>query len=221
MIFWLIGGAAALYLLSKGGSGILGRILAPKLYQLTDADISTIAHHYHDGTNSYVIQDTNARYSLADAMHRSIQNLRIEAYVGDGFCQGVGVSKSVEADQAASNLAARAAQADPEPISHTILAITSKIFGFISAHHAAAIRKENAILCPLVPSLNSQYAYVEQQMRSGKFNGQQVIEAIDQIQQQAHSVIAEDSSSGALHAVGEEVDAVTEAFTLIVQRSGI
>lgn len=228
---WILIAIAAFFLLSKSGSlGSLGGLLAPSLYQLTPADISEIASHYHDGSNTFQIQDNNnpfigpgvQRYSLARAMQLAIQNLQVVAYSGDGFCQGIGTpdSKTVVTAEASQALA-KISASDPEPISHTILAIASKVFGFIGAHHAAAVQKENGILCPLVPRLNGEYAAVLQAMQSGQINGATVMVNVQAIQSQAHQVISTDSGSGALHAVGEEVDAITEAFGLIVKNSGI
>jgi|SRR5690348_3436726 len=228
-MLWILLAIGAFFVL-KGGGLSLGGLLAPALYQLTPADVQQIASGFHDGTNSFEIQDNNnpfigpgvQRYSLAHAMQLAIENLQVVCYAGDGFCQGIGQPDSK--DQVAaigSNALAQIAVRDPEPISKTILSLASEVFGFIGAHHAAAVQKENGILCPLIPRLNGEYAALAQAMRSGSLGGSVVMANARAIQSQAHQVIATDSGSGALHAVGEEVDAITEAFQMIVSKSGI
>lgn len=223
------------FVLEKGGlSSIpgLSALIAPKLYQLTTYDVQAIAGQFSDGNNSYEIQDFNnpytlsaygsSRYSLAQAMALAIQIQQVVCYAGDGYCAGVGTPDSqttVEAE--GSNALAQISASDPEPISKTILSLASKVFGFIGAHHAAAVEKENSILCPLVPRLNGEYAAVLKAMQSGQINGATVMANVNVIEQQAQQIIATDSGSGALHAVGEEVSAITLAFQKIVTESGI
>lgn len=252
---WILIAIAAFFLLSKSGSlGSLGGLLAPSLYQLTPADISEIASHYHDGSNTFQIQDNNnpfigpgvQRYSLAHAMQLAIQNLQVVAYAGDGYCQGTGANPAATGTDAISAISAgytaKASQvatslavsqqgvsaasdlsgiASAIPIVGAIAGIATAVFGFLSAHHAARVQEENKILCPLLPMLNGWYQYIAQQMRSGAWNGATVMTNVQAVQQDAHQAIAQDSSSGALNAVKEEVDAITEAFGLIVKNSGI
>lgn len=236
---WIVALVAGIYLLSRGG-GLSG--ITVNLYSLTSDDVNTIASHYNNGSSTFTIHDANGvSYTLGDAMRRAIANLQIEAYTGDNYCLGTGanpVQGDAIASMAAGNIAnatqiaaslahsataagaAASALGSAIPIVGTIVSAFTAVFGFISAHHAAAVALENKILCPLIPALNGSYQHVLAQMRSGT-SGADIMQAVETIQSQAHQVIAQDPGSGALHAVGEEVDAITEAFGLIVQKSGI
>lgn len=240
---WILALVAGAYLLSRTGALSSLGIAARTLYTLTSDDINTIASHYNNGSSTFTVHDAGGvSYTLGQAMHSAIANLQIEAYTGDTYCNGTGANP-VQGDaiagmaagqiatgvQVAESLAKSAgaavaqvggALASAVPIVGTVVSVFTAVLGFISAHHAAAVALENKILCPLLPALNGAYQHVIAQMRAGA-TGADIMQAVQTIQAQAHQVIAQDAGSGALNAVGEEVDAITEAFALIVQKSGI
>jgi hypothetical protein len=234
------GVAGAALLAAKSGALPIPGISAPTIYALTAADVQSIAQNYSDGRSNYVIRDTNASYTLAAAMATAIRTLRISVYTGDGFCSGVarpsgnsilaagqtvnlGTAGVAVAGSAISGGAAFAATTIGKalPIIGSFVGLFTGVMSFISAHHAAAVKLENQILCPLIPAVNQALANAEAAMRSGKANGQQTLANVAQIVQETEQVIAQDSSSGALHAVGEEIHAISDAFSLIVEKSGI
>lgn len=245
-MIWILLAIGGLYVLSQSKNPVTGQSSLsdavssitslvkprPKIYQLTDSDIRNIASHYHDGSNNFEVDGK----SLAEWMYLSIQTLSNQAYTLDKYCQGLtppagitpgkittlgseGTQIAGTIEQTITGTALKATSAIP--VIGTILSIGSLVFGFISAHHAAAVQKENQILCALLPQLNASWAYINSQMVSGAWDGPTVLANVQGLQTQAHSVISQDSSSGALHAVGEEVDAIVEAYSLIVQKSGI
>lgn len=237
-----------------GLAGVLGRLGlgnvassltgGPTLYTLSAADIQAIAAGYSDGSNDYVVHDTNATYTLAQAMASAIQNLQIECYIGDGYCAAVARpsgSSVLAAGLAASGVAVQGAEqvgnAAPTsatgivgalgsasnviPVIGSIIGIFAGVASFISAHHAQAVALENSILCPLIPAVNQALATVRANMVSGAWNGTQIMQEVEQIVTETQQTIAKDPSSGALHAVGEEILAIRDAFATIVTRSGI
>lgn len=233
----LIIGAA---LLAAWKTGLLNKLgvpfLPPNLYTLTQSDVEEIAGHYLDGRSTFKVNGI----TLGDALRLAIENHRIAAYTQTSkYCQGLvspaqvaggaGIAAMASGGVATSaGIASEMSSFTPAlqgigaiPIIGSIAAIGTAIFGFISHHHAEAVAKENKILCPLIPALNGQWQHIDSQISSGKLDGVSAQQAVLAVQQQAHQVIAEDSSSGALHAIGEQVDAITEAYQLILEKSGL
>ena len=247
---------AALWAFSQPGglSGVLGRLGlgqvagaitgGPALYTLSQSDISAIARNYPDGSNNYTVHDTNATYTLAQAMAAAIQNLQIMCYTGDGYCAGqtrpsgssvlsaglassqVAIAGATQIGDAASTdatgiVGTLGSLSNALPVVGSIIGIFAGVVSFISAAHAKAVALENSILCPLIPAVNQALATARANMVSGAWNGTQVMQDVEEIVTETMQVIAKDPGSGALHAVGEEVQAVRDAFQLIVTRSGI
>lgn len=243
MKFLLIGAAV----LAAWKTGLLNKLgvpfLPPNLYTLTPTDVEEIAGHYSDGRSTFKVNGI----TLGDALRLAIKNHRIAAYTETSkYCQGLvspaqiaggagiaamasggvatadGIATNMfEQSQQASNPSELTGFAKSLPIIGIIASIGTAIFGFISHHHAEAVAKENKILCPLIPALNGQWQHIDSEISSGRLDGPTAQQAVLAVQQQAHQVIAEDSSSGALHAIGEQVDAITEAYQLILEKSGL
>ncbi len=241
----IIGALAGGGLLLASKTGALASLTGgPKLYALTDADATAIQQNYGNGR----VSGGNGNFrvggqTFAQWMHQAILTLRVTVYTNDKFCQGAppsgasvlqlgitgagsAVAEATNIGNAASPLAGGltgflGSASNALPIIGTVIGIFQGVMSFIGAHHAAAVRKENAILCPLLPAVNQAFANLEAKMRSGALNGSQVNQEADQIVTETMQVISQDPGSGALHAVGEEVEAVRDAFALIVSRSGI
>lgn len=58
-------------------------------------------------------------------------------------------------------------------------ALLTKVFGAILGHHAAAIKKEQSILCAAVPAANDALAMIDQVLAAGQATPQQAIDALD------------------------------------------
>lgn len=273
-MIWIFLGIAVLYLLgSKNGtsggflatieSGLTGltseissvassvsgaAVINPaNIYTLSAQDIQTIGSQFSDFTNTYEVVDTNATYTLAAAMASAIQNLKIECYIGDGYCVAATGGAQYNylyppANPAPANMVPSVAQIASGGVS-TAVAITSDIsklatgavssvipfvgtvaqavLGFIAAKHAAAVTEENKILCSLIPQLNAWYAYIKTNFYAGAWSGADTMTIVQQVQAQAQAAIAQDTSSGALHAIGEEVEAITAAYQYIIEKSNL
>jgi len=245
-IIALLAGAG---ILIAGKSGRIPGLAAitggPTLYALTDADATAIQQNYQNGRT--VGGNGNFRVdgvSFADWMHQAILSLRITVYTKDTYCSGqarpTGTSVlqlgtgaagfAVTAGETVGNAASTTATgftgflgsaSSSLPIIGTVIGIFSGVLSFMAAHHAAAVKLENSILCPLIPALNQALANAEAAMRNGSANGTQTKAAIDGIVNETMQVIAKDPSSGALAAVGEQIHAVRDGFYMIVEKSGI
>src|SRR5487761_810685 len=227
----IIGGLAGLGVLLASKSGALTGSSAPKLYALTDADATAIQQNYENGrtrggNGNFRVDGT----SFADWMHQAILTLRVTVYTPDKYCQGTppsggsilqlgitgagsAVGYATDIGNSASPLAGGltgmlGSLSSALPVIGTVIGIFTGVMSFIGAHHAAAVRKENAILCPLLPAINQAFANLEAKMRTGAANGAAVNQEADQIVTEGNQVISQDPSSGALRAVGEEVEAV-------------
>ncbi len=85
-------------------------------------------------------------------------------------------------------------------------ALLSKVFGAILQHHAAAVKKEQSILCAAVPAANDALSTIDQVLAAGQSTPQQASDALDQVVSgfsQATSAIrkgADPASSGECNA---------------------
>jgi hypothetical protein len=226
-------------------TGALSSLTSPKLYALTEADATAIQQNYENGRTSggngnFVVDGV----SFAAWMHAAILTLRITVYTKDTYCGGVarpagstvlaaglagvgfGLAAAEQIGNSASTLATGivgtlGSLSSALPIVGTIIGVFTGVMSFMAAHHAAAVKLENQILCPLIPALNQALANAEAAMRSGQANGAQTKSTLDAIVNETEQVISQDASSGALQAIGEQVRAVRDGFYTIVQNSGI
>lgn len=60
-------------------------------------------------------------------------------------------------------------------------AAIAKVFGFIFSHHAAAVKKEQSILCAAVPAANDALQVIDQALASGQVTPQQAMGAVDNV----------------------------------------
>lgn len=247
LILVLIG--AGILVAGKSGAipGLAQLTGGPSLYALTDADANAIQQNYENGRT--VGGNGNFRVdglSFAQWMHQAILTLRITVYTADTYCTGQGprpagsdvlalgaLGAAGQLVQGATTIGDNASPlatgltgllgsaSNALPIIGTAIGLFTGVMSFIAAHHAAAVKLENSILCPLIPALNQALANAEAAMRNGSANGPQTKATIDAIVNETFQVIAKDPSSGALSAVGEQIDAVRDAFYLIIQNSGI
>lgn len=74
-----------------------------------------------------------------------------------------------------------AAAADPEPISKGILSGISTIFGVFGAHHAQAVKTEQATLCDVATTYNGYASAIEQAVASGQLTPEDASQALGQI----------------------------------------
>lgn len=245
-ILALLAGAG---ILIAGKSGAIPGLSAltggPTLYALTDADANSIQQNYENGrtvggNGNFVVDGL----SFAAWMHQAILSLRITVYTKDTYCSGqarpTGTSVlqlgtgaagfAVTAGESIGNSASTTATgltgflgsaSSALPIVGTLIGIFSGVLSFMAAHHAAAVKLENSILCPLIPAVNQALTNAEAKMRNGSANGTQTKAELDAIVDETMQVISKDPSSGALAAVGEQIHAVREAFYTIVEKSGI
>jgi len=85
-------------------------------------------------------------------------------------------------------------------------ALLSKVFGAILQHHAAAVKREQSILCAAVPAANDALSTIDQVLAAGQSTPQQASDALDQVVSgfsQATSAIrkgADPASSGECNA---------------------
>lgn len=173
---------------------------------------------YCDGISSEVAPASDAFTAISQGSVVTTQ--QIQQSLAATSASEESSTTEAEGEAIAAGVAGQVAKAGI-PVISQIAGFASAIISFIGSSHAAAVSKENAILCPLIPTLNGCYAYIKSQMTSGAWNGATILAAVTEVQTGAHTVIAQDSSSGALHAVGEEVDAITMAFQKIVAESTI
>jgi hypothetical protein len=230
---------------SAGGVGLTGYGFPSSVYTPTQADVNSICAQFTDCTNQYVVQDTNASYTLAQAMQKALATLLICCYVGDGYCVNVAggaaynylwavpagasttglgtldqinAGQTVSSTQVAEDISENLVQTIPV-VGQVIGQIANVVTGFLNAHHAQAVELENSILCALIPILNGFYTQILANLQNGIWTPAQCAELAVQVQSQAHTAIAQDSASGALHAIGEEVDAITAMYQLIAANS--
>lgn len=236
-------------ILIAGKSGAIPGLAAltggPRLYALTDADATAIQQNYQNGrtvggNGNFIVDGV----SFASWMHSAILSLRLTVYTKDTYCSGqarpsgtnvlqlglggagFAVAEGESIGNAASPLATGfvgtlGSLSSALPIVGTVIGIFSGVLSFMAAHHAAAVKLENSILCPLIPAVNQALANAEAAMRNGSANGTQTKAALDAIVDETMQVIAKDPSSGALAAVGEQIHAVRDGFYMIVEKSGI
>lgn len=60
-------------------------------------------------------------------------------------------------------------------------AALAKVFGIIFGHHAAAIKKEQSVLCAAIPATNDALSVIDQVLASGQSTPQQAMDALDQV----------------------------------------
>lgn len=117
------------------------------------------------------------------------------AYVpGTGACAGASLLKPTVANTAggiALSFVPAAFAAGPV-VGAIVLAgaAIAKVFGFIFGHHAAAIRKEQSILCAAVPAANQSLQIIDQALSSGQVTPQQAMDAIDSLVSGFRSAVA-------------------------------
>lgn len=247
--FAIIAALAGVGIFVAGKSGAIPGLSAltggPRLYALTDADATAIQQNYENGRT--VGGNGNFRVdgqTFATWMHQAILTLRVTVYTKDTFCGGqprpsgasvlqlgaggAGFAVNV-AEQIGNNASTTAtgfsgllgSASSSLPIIGTVIGIFTGVMSFISAHHAAAVKLENSILCPLIPAVNQALANAEAAMRNGSANGTQTKATLDGIVTETMQVVSRDPSSGALSAVGEQIHAVRDAFYTIIEKSGI
>jgi len=64
------------------------------------------------------------------------------------------------------------------------------LFPLLFGHHAAAVRKEQNVLCTAVPAANNYLQIIDDAVRSGKATPQQGIAALQSLQSDFHSAVA-------------------------------
>jgi len=117
------------------------------------------------------------------------------AYIpGTGACAGASLVKPTVANTAggiALSFVPTAFAAGPV-VGAIVLAgaAIAKVFGFIFGHHAAAIRKEQSILCAAVPAANQSLQIIDQALSSGQVTPQQAMDAIDSLVSGFRSAVA-------------------------------
>jgi len=55
------------------------------------------------------------------------------------------------------------------------------VFGLIFGHHAAAVKKEQSVLCAAVPAANNSFQAIDQAVQGGQFTPQQGMTALDSL----------------------------------------
>lgn len=60
-------------------------------------------------------------------------------------------------------------------------AALAKVFGIIFGHHAAAVKKEQSVLCAAVPAANDSLAVIDQAVASGQYTPDQAAAALDAV----------------------------------------
>ncbi len=60
-------------------------------------------------------------------------------------------------------------------------AAIAKVFGIIFGHHAAAIKKEQSVLCAAIPATNDALTVIDQVLASGQSTPRQAMDALDQV----------------------------------------
>lgn len=117
------------------------------------------------------------------------------AYVpGTGACAGANMLKPVLTSTVsglALKFAPQAFVAGPI-VGGIVLAIgaLSAIFSVVFGHHAAAVKKEQSILCAAVPAANQSLQLIDEAISSGQATPQQAMDAIDSLVSGFRSAIA-------------------------------
>lgn len=140
---------------------------------------------------------------------------------GTGECSASGVSTTVKLAQTASGLAltgttiglTAAGTFTAAALAPWTLGISAIIglFPIIFGHHAAAVKKEQSVLCAAVPAANNYLQIIDQAVQSGQATPQQGQSALDSLvsdfQSQVASIIhgADPMSSGECNAACVEL----------------
>lgn len=110
-------------------------------------------------------------------------------YTGGGDCnQRVGPQQTNVT--LASTFAAKAAQADPEPISKTILSVFSKIAGIFGANHARQVALEQNDLCQMSNQINQSLDVIDAQVQQGNLSLVDASSALSYLRQTAQQIVA-------------------------------
>jgi hypothetical protein len=122
------------------------------------------------------------------------------AYIpGTAECAATGVSSTLKLASTASGMAltglniANAAGVVAAPFTLGVsIAIDSiiGIFGVIFGHHAAAVKKEQSVLCAAVPAANNYLQIIDQAVQSGNATPQDGIHALDSLLSDFESQVA-------------------------------
>jgi len=102
-------------------------------------------------------------------------------YAGGGQCAGASMTKPAiltTASGMALKFAALTGPAAPFVIAGAAIA---GVFAFIFGHHAAAIKKEQSILCAAVPAANQALEIIDQALQSGQVSPADAIAALNNL----------------------------------------
>jgi len=121
----------------------------------------------------------NANFIEACLRYRGI--IYGQKQIGD--CGSV-VRQSPNSTMLASSGIRSAASVDPEPISGSILAGVAFITGIFGAHHAQAVKTEQATLCDVTKKANAAIPQIDAMVASGTISAQDGISYMDSSMQQ-------------------------------------
>ena len=214
-------------------------------YVPTDADITNIVNRYrgsHDKYWNYLFNTVKALQITSDLFNPASSFCQAVGYgstttdptgasplISQQLGQGVNEAMlGVNTVRAVGNLAEGASFATSAvgsalkavPIVGAVITPFLMAFNFISQHHAAAVKKENLIACPLVPQINAIFSNIKSQLYERQVTGAQALAALQQLQQNAAKVASADPSSGAIQLIMDGVNGIVDNFTLIIQRTG-
>lgn len=157
-----------------------------------NADINGWPVRYTDCNqlNVYAARVTGNNSKFLQVVIASLSTNRItycKARAGDCGSPGYAVGGGTTA--AAYGLA-KAASADPEPISATATHIVSQILGIFGAAHAQAVANEQATICRVADGWNQWSQSIEADLQSGRINIQDAVSQLRQVYQALSNTLA-------------------------------
>ncbi len=228
----------ALFLFSKTseGTSLLNSVSPITWYVPSQDDLNQIQNNYpeHDRWRGYALHSLAALQittDLFDPKSRYCQGIQtgslVTQKIGQGIGLGVGAATALDTSVGSTlglavgvgtTLGSIASAATVVGLIATPFIIA---FGMIHAHHAAAVSKENAVACPIVPAINAQLSGIDSQLRSRKITGAQAMTLLLQLQSNANEVFAIDPHAGIIMQLTHVLDGIIKVYQLIIQKTGV
>lgn len=228
------------------------------LYQPTASDYSTILSRYGDSKSTFKVNGQ----TLSAWLQQAVQTLQCpqgynatEPYYSKyatangtisqlGAASNLASAGAVEASAIGAKVTGQAltgalgSTLSAIPIIGSAIGLFTGVFSAISAHHAAAVNRENQIFVPFYFASLQQCQAIISELTTGQAKqtavtqqGQTVVlststvglpdiqTAVSQYRSAAIANLNQDSSSGMLHAISEQVNAVCDTFDLIIAKT--
>jgi len=235
LIIAAIAGALLLFSKTSEGKQLLNSVSPVTWYVPTDSDLNTIQNNYpeHGKYRTYALHSLAALQITTDLFDPNSK-----------FCQAAGVAEvapvvgqkigeGLQAASIAASIGSKFATIGSEalqlstkalsaiPIIGSVVSGFTMAFGFIQAKHAAAVKKENMVACPIVPAINAQFIQINSDLRSRKITGAQAMGMLQQMQVNANQVFSQDPHAGIVEQLTHITDGIIKVFALIIQKTGV